>query len=707
MGTLNADQQLVVGLVQVGEMSWQRRSQQSWHMEKGIPVPNPSYTNPRSFVYLPYSIGLLQAYVQKYANPKDRYRFLLPICKPTPTQEAAEYLSAADVVGFSAYIWNVQQSLAIAKRLKEIRPDVVIVFGGPQVPDRVTDFLKANPFIDVVVHGPGEEIFFQLLQRLPDRNWQDLASTSYLDENGTCITNLTAPRIRDLSVLPSPYLEGTFNPLIEANDHEWLVIWETNRGCPFSCTFCDWGSAVASKVFQFDMDRLMSEIKWFSDHKIRHMFICDANFGIFSRDVEIAENLYGAYKSYGYPSFISVQSSKNATERTYQIQKILSRMTSSGATLSLQSTNADTLKNIKRDNISLKSYNELQHRYRRDGIATYTDLLLGLPGDDYDAFANGVNTVISNGQHNHIAFYNSAILPNAEMGNPDYIKKFGLVTVPVAIIHHHDNISEIEKREVLEYIETVVGTNSMPKEEWLKTRTFAWMTNFLYFQRLMQVVFVLLVEQYGLTYRQLIEVFTNADPERYPTLDKIYNFLMARAKANQAGESEYQKAPQWLNLYWPIYQYSFIWLVREGQHHRFYEESEAILAEFLQQSGIDYDAQLLHETIQFNESMISVPFKVTDLRLKLSYNIYEYYLSAQSGERVPLEKRPSSYDIIRTRTLWLTWESWYEDVVIRINAKRNYLYPIKPVVEEQEKTTTAYQVAATGQPTSAISTPGV
>ena len=57
-----------------------------------------------------------------------------------------------------------------------------------------------------------------------------------------------APRLRELSPLPSPYLENVFEPLLDANpDERWLALWETNRGCPFSCTFCDWGSATAAK----------------------------------------------------------------------------------------------------------------------------------------------------------------------------------------------------------------------------------------------------------------------------------------------------------------------------------------------------------------------------------------------------------------------------------------------------------------------------
>jgi hypothetical protein len=84
--------------------------------------------------YLPYSVGLLQAYAQKYLSHPERYEFLLPVYLREATDITAKKLAGADIVFFSAYVWNIRQSLEIAKILKETSPEVVIVFGGPQVP---------------------------------------------------------------------------------------------------------------------------------------------------------------------------------------------------------------------------------------------------------------------------------------------------------------------------------------------------------------------------------------------------------------------------------------------------------------------------------------------------------------------------------------------------------------------------------------------
>ena len=101
----------------------------------------------------------------------------------------------------------------------------------------------------------------------------------------------------------------------------------------------------------------------------------------------------------------------------------------------MQSVDTHTLKEIKRDNISIKDYQELQKRFTEDGITTYTEFILGLPGDTYDSFANGVSDVISSGQHNRIQYNNLSILPNAEMARDDYIKSNKIITKSVPIVN--------------------------------------------------------------------------------------------------------------------------------------------------------------------------------------------------------------------------------------------------------------------------------
>ena len=99
--------------------------------------------------YLPYSIALLQTYVQKFAVDPSLYEFLTPLYKRVRISDAVEALKDADLVGFSTYVWNGRISLEIARRLKDLKPGIVIVFGGPHVPDQPEAFLRANRQVDL------------------------------------------------------------------------------------------------------------------------------------------------------------------------------------------------------------------------------------------------------------------------------------------------------------------------------------------------------------------------------------------------------------------------------------------------------------------------------------------------------------------------------------------------------------------------------
>src|SRR5262245_64143568 len=113
--------------------------------------------------YLPYSVALLQTYVQKMAADPGRYEFLPPLDKRVRIADAVEALKDTDLVGFSTYVWNGRISLEIARRLKALRPDIVIVFGGPHVPDQPEEFLRAHRQVDLAVHNEGEQTFLNLL----------------------------------------------------------------------------------------------------------------------------------------------------------------------------------------------------------------------------------------------------------------------------------------------------------------------------------------------------------------------------------------------------------------------------------------------------------------------------------------------------------------------------------------------------------------
>lgn len=626
--------------------------------------------------YLPYAVALLEAFVQARSGNPERYKFLLPIYKRVPISSAVNALIDADVVGFSTYVWNGRISLEIARRLKQRRPDMLIVFGGPQVPDQPEEFLRAHPFVDVAVHNEGELVFMEILESYPDRGgWVNLSSVSFIDANGQFVRNPNGQRIRDLDDVPSPYLVNIFEPLMAANPSEnWIALWETNRGCPFRCTFCDWGSATAAKVTKFGEDRLFREVDWFAERQIEFVFCCDANFGIQKRDLEIARYAAQVKEHKGYPKALSVQNTKNATERAYETQKILSDAgLNKGVALSMQSVDTATLEAVKRDNISLETYMELQRRFQRDGVETYSDLILALPGETYESFIRGVDLLIENGQHNRIQFNNLSILPNAEMGSPSYQKKYGLVTVKSEIINIHGERLQLDD-DVPEIQQLIIATATMPYADWRRTRVFCWMTGLLHFDKLFQIPLITVHGISGIAYRDMIEAFTAADPLRYPVLGEVNAFFASEARSIQNGGPEYVYSKEYLGIYWPADEYIFIKLTAEKKLAVFYEEGKRLLSDLVTAHSATLPTDMVEEAVLLNSALVRQPFVHNNIELKLKYNILDYWRSISNGVPIDLQECPTTIEVDRASQPYDDFQAWCREVVWWGNKKGAYLY---------------------------------
>jgi radical SAM superfamily enzyme YgiQ (UPF0313 family) len=625
--------------------------------------------------YLPYSVGLLQAYCKKFVKDANRFEFMLPLYKRMLVKDAVEQLCGADIIFFSTYVWNVRISLEIAKHIKHIQPKTITVFGGPQVPDRSEEFLREYPFVDVACHGEGEQVALAILENSLSGELDQIPSISYIQKKGVFVQTKRVSRLPDLAAIPSPYLTGVFDSLIKAySDETWIAMWETNRGCPFSCTFCDWGSATQSKVFRFEIERLEKEVDWFADNKIEFVYCADANFGMLPRDLDIAKYVAVSKRNRGYPHALSVQNTKNATERSYEVQKTLSEAgLNKGVTISFQSMDPETLKSIKRANISTESFRELQTRFTRDKVISYSDMILALPGETYASFANGVSTIIEDGQHNRIQFGNLSILPNSQMGDSGYQKKYGMQMVESEVVNIHGSLQR-EKGEVVETQQLVIATNSMPKADWVKTRAFCWMTALLHFDKLLQIPLILIHEVCGVSYRELIEVFSEQNKKAFPVIFEITKFFKAKAKKIQEGDTEFCRSEEWLNIWWPADEYYFIKLCVEGKLEDFYKEAEEMLKVFLEKKYIKFPEASLKDAFQLNKGLIKAPFHTTDLEISTSFNVWDFYQAVLVGQYVAIEEKTQCYKVDRTTKQWTQKEDWYREVVWYGNKKGDYLY---------------------------------
>jgi len=637
--------------------------------------------------YLPYTSACLRSYVEVNAFNSERYIFLPFIYKRMAISHIVESLKEADIVGFSTSVWNANISLEVARRLKKLKPKIIIVFGGPQVPDKPESFLRKYTFINVVAHNEGEKTFLEILEHTPECDWKNIRGISYIDENLTFVKTAPVERMKDLEQLPSPFLNGIFDQLIKDNPEEkWIGLWETNRGCPFQCTFCDWGSATAGKVNKFQKDRLLHELDWFAANKVEYIFVCDANFGSLKRDIEIAQYVADLREKTGYPHGFSVQSTKNATERAYITQKILADAgLNKGVALSMQSLDEVTLRNIKRDNISLETYLELARRFTKDKVETYSDLIIGLPGETYKSYLDGINTLISSGQHNRIQFNNLSILPNAEMGDPDYLLKYKMSTVTSDIINIHGSKFE-NQDDIPETQDIVIETYSMSKEEWLQTRTISWMISFVYFNKILQIPISLMNNICHIDYKIIFEKLLNSDKINYPILSEISDFFRNEAISIQQGGVEYTYSDKWLNIYWPADEYIYIKLTDENKFPAFYNEAHDIFNKILKTNDKYNYKDIIDESINFNQALLNQPKYIDDLEVTLSYNIYEIWQDIIKGNVINPHKGIYKYNINRTNKIYHDFQLWCKEIVWWGNKKGAYLYNLN--LTNQEAITT-------------------
>jgi hypothetical protein len=290
--------------------------------------------------------------------------------------------------------------------------------------------------------------------------------------------------------------------------------------------------------------------------------------------------------------------------------------------------------------------------------------------------------VIENGQHNRIQFNNLSILPNAEMGDPEYQKKYGMEIIESNIINIHGSLSET-KEEIVEMQELVVATASMPRPDWVRTRAFCWMAAFLHFDKVLQIPMIVVHESCQISYRDLFEAFMDeARVAQYPILAEIRGFFLDKARDIQNGGPEYCHSTEWLDIFWPADEYILIKLCVEKKLAAFYNEAEQLISGLLKEKFLQLPAKLLHEAVELNRELIKLPFQKENFELQTSYNLWEFYRSVLIGEAVQLMERPCINRIDRTKTIYNAWNDWYREVIWYGNKKGAYLYGNEAVEPE-------------------------
>ena len=409
--------------------------------------------NNRDIYWLPYSMGSLWAYATQFEDIKQNWTLKELGFQRDKVVDVINRMQDPDLVGFSVYVWNKNYCIALGEAIKQRWPNCIIEVGGPMVNGGWSKY----PWVDTIISGEGERSFVEVLRTVAKKQPPELF---YKME-----------RMESLSGVPSPYTTGIFDDLIKQfPDYYWNITLETNRGCPYQCTFCDWGGLIASKMKKFDLHRVQEDLEWISQQKVSSIFIADSNFGIFfQRDKEIAKMVRHAADKLGI-DYISSNYLKNSDERMLEIAEILGEA-NKGLTYSVQSMNPATLEVIKRHNLRRDDAKNLFALSTKKKIPFYTELLLGLPLETKESWIDGIIELLEMGQHNRIIVIPVVLLENTELGD---IQKdeYGIETIDVL-----DGLrfSDKEDSGTSETWPWVCATNTMSRQDIIDGFMYGWM----------------------------------------------------------------------------------------------------------------------------------------------------------------------------------------------------------------------------------------
>jgi radical SAM superfamily enzyme YgiQ (UPF0313 family) len=352
---------------------------------------------------MPLGVAYMKAVMDRDL-PEARSRlFAYPDRLLTAIQEAAP-----DVLMVSNYCWNEALSFHVAKLAKRIQPDMLVVMGGPNISiekERQIAYFSNHPEIDLYLLGEADFLATEVVKNFADAGKsvkkmgeREIPSSIYRRPDGTVVHQTMWARHKEVDEIPSPWLSGIQD---EFFDGKLAPMIETNRGCPFTCTFCSQGTQWYTKVHNFGKERLREEIFYIA-RKIKELSpsmgtlrIADSNYGMFERDAEISSYMGETQKQYGWPSYIDATTGKNRPDR------IINSVEKAGGSIvvyqAVQSLDEDVLRRVKRQNIKLEAYEQLQVLIRGRGLRSSSDLILGLPGETLESHMNGIRNLLDAG----------------------------------------------------------------------------------------------------------------------------------------------------------------------------------------------------------------------------------------------------------------------------------------------------------------------
>lgn len=461
-------------------------------------------------VKVPYSTGCVWSYCRLNPIIQEHYSFDVRdwhyiLDENFDVDETFEKVKDHDIIGVSYFVWNTVVSDEICQKVKEYNPNAIIVYGGLGTPKwgLCDEFLKERPYVDFIVHNEGEIVFENLLVALATGG--DLRDVKGITTREFC-TELEA-RIKDIASMPSPYLDGLFDDLVAITDmpYKFEAMVEPERGCPYTCAFCEVGDRFFTKIMKQPLEKVCAEIDWVSKQEIDYMHIIDNNYGMFPHHDDLTDYVIHKRDTTGYPNALNITWAKNKKPFLFNIaKKMHEAKLNKGVTIALQSMNPATLKAVRRDNLDRTNLKAIVEKLRSMKVPAYIELILGLPEETFDSFKNGLYELMDEvNYHNFINIYIMVALPNTPFGDPKYRDEYGVVLKKTSpAFFHHEHPPEKLLKDTNDLVAT---TRTLPFEDYLRAMVWRWFMASTHMLGWTRVLAIELNTIYGLKFRDFYD----------------------------------------------------------------------------------------------------------------------------------------------------------------------------------------------------------
>ena len=434
-----------------------------------------TFIGARDSRFIPLSVLNIEAYLR---SEIDCAEIGIEVFKCPKKLMRAIAISPPDIIGVSNYVWNFHVSKNALKYAKSMNPNVICVMGGPNATlsqPKMYDLLKDGTidyYVPDSVTG-GEKPFCSLVQARLEivgphlHTHEGVHGIWYLDRKfGQAKLIEPKPSTTDLEWLPSPFTSGLVDKFFEEGLTSMV---ETNRGCPFHCSFCVWGNG--SKVTQFSVERVISDLDYCAKHSTQKLLmINDANFGLFKRrDLDIAKHIKKLNLEMGWPNNIVVNWGQVRTEATIAVANELKGLTI--LRQSSQSQNEDVLQVINRNNIPDFQWDYVTSECKKDGIESFAELIVMLPKESLKSYLEGLRYFFNLGI-DCVNTNQCQMLEGSELNSEENRRKFGFKTAWRLL---EDAYGEYGGYTSIEGEEVVIETNTFSFEESLTVRTLNWL----------------------------------------------------------------------------------------------------------------------------------------------------------------------------------------------------------------------------------------